>query len=115
MALTTRELPRSEWQAYFDDFSRNLDTLVATVEVVGREIGDQVEADQLVLTGISYDHKDDIVVIGLDAKGGVTEELEHIVYNPQKIYLATGDGEPTVFDITDAEGQQTLLRLEPSN
>jgi Family of unknown function (DUF5335) len=115
MALTTRELAREEWPGYFDDFSRNLDTLVATVEVAGREIGDQIEADRLMLTGISYDRKDDIVVIGLDAQGGVSEELEHIVYKPQKIYIATGDGEPTVFDIADAEGQQTLVRLEPSS
>jgi hypothetical protein len=114
MALATRELPRTEWQTYFDDFSRDLDRVVATVEVAGSDIGAQVEADRLILTGITYDHKDDILVVGLDAMGGRTEELEHIVYQPQKIYLATDEVGLTVFDVEDAEGHQTLVRMEPA-
>src|SRR6202035_5220742 len=99
MALTTRELPRGEWTQFFNDFSRDLDLPSVTVEVAGREIGAQVEADGLRLTGITYDRKDDILVVDLDAKGGMTEELEHIVYQPQKIYLASDDAGPAVFDV----------------
>jgi hypothetical protein len=113
MATSTREIPREEWRGYFDDFSRDLHDRTATVEVAGREIGAQVEAEHPLLTGISYDHKDDIVVIGLDAPGGLQEDLEHIVYHPQKIYVAEGDGE-TIFDIEDSDQVQTLVRLEPT-
>lgn len=113
MASTTREIPRAEWRSYFDDFSRNLPDLLATVEVVGKEIGAQVEAERPVLTGITYDDGDDIVVIGLDAPGGLPEDLERIVYHPQKIYVEEEDG-MTIFDIEDSEEQQTLLRLEPA-
>ena len=114
MAEATRELDPQEWREYFDDFSRDLDTLTATVEVAGRDVGAQTEADSLVLRGITYDNKDDIVVIGLDAQGGVSEEVEHIVYHPQKIYVASGEDDTTVFDIQDSEGHQTLVRLEPA-
>jgi hypothetical protein len=110
MATSTREIPREEWGAYFDDFSRDLPDTLATVEVAGREIGAQVEAERPRLTGINYDHKDDIMVIGLDAPGGTLEDLEHIVYHPQKIYVAEEDGE-TIFDIEDSEQVQTLVRL----
>ncbi|HEV7585594.1 MAG TPA: DUF5335 family protein [Solirubrobacteraceae bacterium] len=113
MATSTREIPREEWRAYFDDFSRDLPDLHATVEVAGREIGAQVEAERPLLTGITYDRGDDIVVIGLDAPGGIQEDLEHIVYHPQKIYVAEEDGE-RIFDIEDAEQLQTLVRLEPA-
>jgi hypothetical protein len=112
MATTTREIPREEWRRYFDEFSRDLPDMHATVEVAGREIGAQVEAERPLLTGVTYDDKDDIVVIGLDAPGGLQEDLEHIVYQPQKIYVAEGEGE-TIFDIEDAEQVQTLVRLEP--
>ena len=52
-------------------------------------------------------------MIGLDAPGGLKEDLEHIVYHPQKIYIAEEDGE-TIFDIEDSEQVQTLVRLEPA-
>ncbi|MCW3029090.1 MAG: hypothetical protein JWN81_2301, partial [Solirubrobacterales bacterium] len=111
MATTTREIPQTEWRGYFDDFSRDLQDLVATVEVAGKDVGAQVEAERPLLTGITYDDGDDIVVIGLDAPGGIQEDLEHIVYHPQKIYVAEEDG-VTIFDIEDSEQVQTLVRLE---
>lgn len=113
MALTTREIPRSEWRSYFDDFSRDIEALTATVEVDGAEVGAQIEAERPRLTGITYDDGDDILVIGLDSSGETGEDLERIVYNPQTIYLASGDDGEMVFDIKDAEGTQTLVRLEP--
>jgi len=113
MAISTREIPQSEWRGYFDDFSRDLQDLVATVEVTGRDVGAQVEAERPLLTGITYDDGDDIVVIGLDAPGGLREDLEHVVYQPQKIYVAEEDG-VTIFDIEDSEQVKTLVRLEPA-
>ena len=113
MAASTREIPREQWREYFDGFSRDLHDRLATVEVSGRELGAQVEAERPRLAGITYDDGDDIVVIGLDASGGTQEDLEHIVYNPKKIYVAEGDGE-TVFDIEDAEQVKTLVRLKPA-
>jgi hypothetical protein len=113
MATTTREIPKSEWRGYFDDFSRDLRDLVATVEVAGKDVGAQVEAERPLLTGITYDDGDDIVVIGLDAPGGIQEDLEHIVYHPQKIYVAEEDL-VTIFDIEDSEQIKTLVRLEPA-
>ena len=114
MAESTREIPREEWHAHFDDFSRDLPALLATVEVLGSEVGAQIEAAEPRLTGITYDQKDDILVIGLDAPGGSQEDLEHIVYQPQKILVATGDGEEIVYDVEDAERTQTILRLAPA-
>ena len=113
MATTTREIPKTEWRSYFDDFSRDLHDVVATVEVAGKEVGAQVEAEHPLLTGMTYDDGDDILVIGLDAPGGLQEDLEHIVYHPQKIYVAE-DGDVTVFDIEDPDQVKTLVRLEPA-
>ncbi|HEY4427696.1 MAG TPA: DUF5335 family protein [Solirubrobacteraceae bacterium] len=113
MADETRELQRAEWKTYFDDFSRDLGDFQATVEVDGRDIGAQTEAEGVRLAGITYDDGDDIVVIGLDAPGGIQEEVERIISEPQTIYVATEDGGATTFDIEDAEGHKTLVRLEP--
>jgi Family of unknown function (DUF5335) len=113
MAPTTREIPRGEWRQYFDDLSRRLETTVASIEVTGAELGAQVEAQRRLLSGITYDDRDDIVVIALDAEGDVTAELERTVYEPQKIYVEE-DNATTVIDIEDSEGNKTLVRMEPA-
>jgi hypothetical protein len=112
MAPITEELPREAWHPYFDDLSRYLGTVEATVEIDGPDIGAQIAAERLVLTGITYDYKDDIVVIGLDAPGGDPEEYEHLVDHPQKVFIAPGVGGELSIDIQDAEQHQTILRLE---
>jgi Family of unknown function (DUF5335) len=101
--VETDELPRDGWRAYFADLSRALTTTRATVEIDARELGAQVQAEDLVLSGISYDDRDDVVVIGL-SPGGPAESLEHLVSSPQRIRV----------EIEDAEDQLTLVRLAPA-
>ena len=66
------------------------------------------------LAAMTYDDRDDIVVIGLAGAGGGREDLEHIVYRPRKIAVASGKDSTMVFDIEDAEGTRTLLSLAPT-
>ena len=111
MTTTTHELARDAWSPYFDELSRHLGTVEATVEVAGRDLGAQVAAERLVLRGITYDHKDDVLVIALD-RGGTDGHFEHLVERPQRIYVATGEGTEVTVDVEDGEGHQTLVRLE---
>jgi hypothetical protein len=111
MAGETSELPRNTWGAYFDELSRGLATVRASVEVEGPEIGAQVEEEGLELNGITYDHGDDILVVGL-SPGGAAETLEHIVSSPRRIEVVSGeDLLPATIDVQDGEGNRTLLRL----
>jgi hypothetical protein len=114
MAPTTQELPRETWRPYFDELSRTLGTVEATVEVVGRDLGAQIEAERLVLTGISYDDRDDILVIGLDAPGEPKEDLERMVDHPRRIMVATSETPPEelTIDVEDADGHQTIVHVE---
>ena len=114
MSHTTREIPREAWRPYFNEFSKQIGTVEATVEVVGADVGAQVEAEHLVLTGISYDDRDDVVVIGLEVPGDPPEDLERMVEHAARIMIATGDPPPLemTIDIQDAERRQTIIRLE---
>jgi hypothetical protein len=114
MSGATEQLPQDAWGPYFDSISRDLGTTLATVEVVGRDVGDQIEADHLVLTGISYDYKDDVIVIGLDAPGGLREEIQRLIDHPRTIYVAQGPATSpgVVIDIEDAEAHHTIVQLE---
>ena len=110
MAPETREIPREEWHVYLDDFSRDLPTLIAMLEVDGQEIGAQIEADTSRLTAITYDYKDDVVVIGIASVDSSKEDVEHIISEPRRIAVEEANGE-TNFEIEDGEGTKSLLRL----
>jgi hypothetical protein len=114
MAVATQDIPREAWREYFDEYSKTMGTTEATIEVAGRDIGDQIAAERLVLTGITYDSKDDVLVIGLDAPGGSPEEYEHMIAAPQTIQVAIEEDVETTFDVVDEEGHQHLLHLRPA-
>jgi hypothetical protein len=110
----TAELPRDGWRAYFDDLSRGLATLQATVEIDGPELGGQLQAEGLVLSNISYDDRDDVLVVGLSS-GGPTESLQRLVSSPQRIWVeSSAELLPSSIEVEDAEGQRTLVRLQPA-
>jgi hypothetical protein len=110
----TEEIPRDAWRPYFDQLSKRLPTMEATVEVSGQDLGTQPLADHLLLTGLTYDNKDDVFIIGLDAPGGPPEDMEHLVEHPQRIFVATGLDTRTelAIDIEDDQDHRTIVRLE---
>jgi hypothetical protein len=67
-----------------------------------------------VLEGITYDDKDDIVVVAVNAPGSPREDYEHNVNGPQQIFLATLDDGATIFDVTDSEDRKHLISVRPA-
>jgi hypothetical protein len=106
MAATTQEIQREAWRGYFDTLAKVLPTVEVTVEVIGRDLGDQSVGERVLLAGISYDDKDDVLVIGLDRP----EQVEHFVYNPKRVLVTGLDDGSTVIEVEDAEGHQTIIR-----
>jgi len=111
---TTTEIPREAWRSYFVELTTVLGTVEATVEVVGRDIGDQFVAERHVLTDMTYDDAADAIVVGLDAPGPPAERRELRIEEPQRVLVATGEAPPLelTYDIEDGEGHQWLIRLE---
>jgi hypothetical protein len=105
----TTEIPRDTWRQYFDDYSRHLPAVEATVEVDSPELGSQIVAHGLLLTGLTYDDRDDVFVIGLARDG--EEVFEHLVEQPQKILVASID-DLEALDIEDAEERRTIVNLQ---
>ncbi len=112
MADELQELPAGTWRAYFDDLSRDIPVIEATIEIEGRDLGAQVQAENLVLNGITYDDRDDVLVIGLDAPSTGREEFEHFIYQPKQIFVDTAEGvRPTTIEVQDGQGDKTLIQL----
>jgi hypothetical protein len=112
MAHETQEIPRDRWRTYFDDLSRSLGAVEATIEIEGSDLGAQVEAEQLLLSGISYDDRDEVLVIALGGRPGASGDLEHMVQQPRRIVVdSAGAAPPTMIEVEDADGLRTLIEL----
>ena len=92
----TRELPREEWQSYFDRLVTE-QTLRASVEIGGPELGDQIEAEQLPLASISHDDHSGRVTIGVGGAERYPVVLWHTIERPPHQHAsahARGTGHP---------------------
>jgi hypothetical protein len=108
MRTRTRKLERREWAPYFNELSKRLALTSVSILVEGLDLGVQPEASHIELSGITYDHADDAVEVL--AKG-----LAHRIPRPTEIYVQEdARGHLVSCRITDADGHEQILELEPS-
>ena len=74
MTITSQEIPRDAWRRYFDALTDVLGTVEGTVEVIGRDGGDQIADERQVLTDITYDDRGDALIVGLGSPIRVVSE-----------------------------------------
>jgi hypothetical protein len=117
MSIETQELSADSWAKYFDSIAPSLQGLLATIEVMSDELGDQTDAERLPLQTIGYDHKDDVLEVAVGGRGTrYPVVLRHFIYGPQTIAVEdAGPPTPSAILVTDASGVRTLIRLlEPT-
>jgi hypothetical protein len=111
----TQEIPKAKWPAYFITLSEEYQGWATTIEVIGRDLGDQRRMDGLPLQGISYDpvgsQAGDVMVEAGDA--GTPFET-HLVRKPSAVRVAiTQPGGEVDLELDSEEGYTTLVRLRP--
>ncbi len=111
--MATREIPRSEWRTFFDRFSRLHEGWLTTLEIVGADIGDQLEGSEMPLQGISADLKGsdpDAVLVSLGTEP--SDQLTHMVEHATRVaYEQTEDGAQESMEIQSADGMRAILRF----
>jgi hypothetical protein len=110
MSVTTSE-QRREWSRLTDRLSVDHEGHDVTIEVLDPEGGDSSLVERTPFRGITYDHKDDVVVISV---GGSPPHdpvaLRHLIPHPQEI-LFDLIPQGAALRITDAGGTTTLISL----
>ena len=110
MTVTTPE-QHSEWSSLTDRLSADHAGHDVTIEVLDPEGGDSSMVERLPFGSITYDHRDDVVVVSV---GGSSPRypvvLRHLIHQPQEILF---DLIPrgAALRITDASGTTTLISL----
>jgi hypothetical protein len=115
MNVTTQEIPKDRWRSYFDDVGKTYDGWGVTIEVLGRELGDQPAEEGLPLQGITYETAgSDAGNILIEVGDLVPAFVTHHVDRPQRVRVA--DAQPGAefdIEIESDDGTITLVHLRP--
>ncbi|HEU4853317.1 MAG TPA: DUF5335 domain-containing protein [Telluria sp.] len=103
--MATVKLDKAAWQKTFDQMSKSL--LVGKqveIEVIGLNIGAQIEQKWIQLMGISYDPKDDLIEI-------LVEGLDHLIPKPREVWVDQGATGLASIEVVDADDVRQIIRL----
>jgi hypothetical protein len=102
--MAIERLEKSEWRPFFNFMSKVMVGRQAQVDVVSLKHGDEVAAQWLPLLGMVYDPENDVVEILLDGR-------DHMVYQPQELYVDFGLGGLQSMEVVDSESVQQIVVL----
>jgi len=103
--MAAEQIERAQWGAFLDNLTTTLVGKQAEIEVAALDLGDQIEAEWAPLIGITYDKKDDLIEIALDA-------LDHLIRSPRSMFVDEGVGGILAISIDDGDGRQHIVRLK---
>lgn len=85
--MPTKEILRDEWARYFEEFSRRHQGWLVTVEVLGLDIGDQVQVRNLPLEGITVETNDDGYEMTIIAGSRPDARISRTVRAPVRVWV----------------------------
>ena len=110
--MSTREVTRNEWISFFDVFSKQHEGWIASLEVLGDEIGAQAEAVELPFEGISVNAEDEPQSLIINLGRAPEDHVTHTVERPRHVWLTqTEEGANDSLQIVEEGNQKTLLRF----
>jgi hypothetical protein len=102
---------RSQWTALTDRLSADREGHDVAIEVLDPEGGSNPLVERLPFGGITYDHKDDVVVVSVGGRSArYPVVLRHLISHPQQI-LFDLIPQGAALKITDSSGTTTLISL----
>jgi hypothetical protein len=107
----TVEIPREGWDKFFTRFSEDHETQFVAVEVMGSEIGAQIEGRSLLFNGISpAELGDESLALTFESVDG--EHVTHMVNRPTHVWIQRGAGNTDeALEIESQDGTKTLVRF----
>jgi hypothetical protein len=100
-------LARENWQGFFDTLSRTLEGNLVSIEVIGLDIGDQIEATGLAIHGITFERRDNAIYVYADGENNVA----HHVAAPRAVYVEVEDGTLRSIVVLGDDGHEQIIRL----
>lgn len=111
--MHTREISRHEWPSFFDSFSHVHQGWLATLEILGPDIGAQVAERELAFEGITAESDElESNTITIMSGGKVDDHVTHTITRPTTVSLEqTAEGADAALAIKSEDGVTALLRF----
>ncbi len=103
--MAIHQVPKSQWESYFDHLSKRLKANQAEIEVAAMNLGDQIEAEWVPFYGISYDPKDEVIEF-------VLEGVDHLVHKPKEVYVDDDIQGLRSIEVVDGSGVRHIAKLK---
>ena len=102
--MPIRRLKKAEWRSYLDHIARAILGRRAAIEIRSPQFSNDIQAEWLPLQGISYDPRNDILVIAVSG-------LKHMVHRPQHLVVEEDGGQLATLEVIDQDGVWQIVRL----
>ena len=102
--MAVRKLDKPQWQGFLDRMSKGIVGKRAEIEVAALALGDQIAGEWLSLLGISYDPKDDAIVIALAG-------VDHMIRAPREVWVDLGPTGLASLEVIDAADVRQIVQL----
>lgn len=110
--MSTIEVTRNDWTSFFDTFSKQHEGWLASLEVLGDQIGAQHEVIELPLEGISVNAEEDPESLIISFGKSPEDHVTHTVQRPRHVWVnQTVEGAHESLEIKQEDNQKTLLRF----
>lgn len=111
--MTTHDIPQNQWPVFFTALSERYRGWNVSIEVMGPDIGDQPEAQNLPFQGITLESKGtEQGDLRIEAGDTPKEFMSHFVDHPQRVLLTESQpGKQTDLEIESEDGYKTLVHL----
>jgi hypothetical protein len=106
--MITQEIPRKEWPQFLDQFSRDHQAWLVTLEAQAGALGNQLLAGSRPLLGVSAEGDSVSIMVGARPEN----HLDHRVTEAEHIWLEQNDEHNDLaLQIESRDGVKTLLRF----
>ena len=110
--MSTREVTRNEWTSFFDIFSKQHEGWIASLELLGDQVGAQVEAIEMPFEGISVSVEDEPQSLVINLGKTAEDHVSHTIERPRHVWLRqTEEGANDSLEIVQENNQKALLRF----
>jgi uncharacterized protein DUF5335 len=109
--MQTKQIPKSDWPQFLDNFSREHEGWVVNLEIFGSQIGAQMAETGLILEGLTDDW-DQVEGnrIMISAGNEPDDHITHSIIHPTEVSVEkTDEGADTALSIKSADGTTALL------